>query len=205
MTSSMGSQGPGWQPPGFTPGQAVIPTSTVEISISCSQLEDMDVFSKSDPFCVLYLKDSKSKQWHCFGKTETIDNTLEPQFEERQLLKFEVYDSDSDSTNLEDHDLIGSMECSLGEVVTQQGKGFTKQLTGGARNKKQTITVTSEELISNKEHLNLKISATKLDAKNWWGLGSSDPFLTISKSGEYGQWTVVHRTEVLKRNLNPTW
>merc|ERR1712013_465426 len=215
MTSSMGSQGPGWQPPGFTPGQAVIPTSTEEISISCNQLEDMDVFSKSDPFCVLYVKDSKSKQWHCFGKTETIDNTLEPhfekkfilqyKFEERQVLKFEVYDSDSDSTNLEDHDLIGSMECSLGEVVTQQGKGFTKQLTGGARNKKQTITVTSEELISNKEHLNLKISATKLDAKNWWGLGSSDPFLTISKSGEYGQWTVVHRTEVLKRNLNPAW
>jgi len=207
--------GPGSAESNFSPGHAAVPTSTVEISISCSQLEDMDVFSKSDPFCVLYVKDSKSKQWHCFGKTETIDNTLEPhfekkfilqyKFEERQLLKFEVYDSDSDSTNLKDHDLIGSMECSLGEVVTQQGKGFTKQLTGGAKNKKQTITVTSEELISNKEHLNLKISATKLDAKNWWGLGSSDPFLTISKSGEYGQWTVVHRTEVLKRNLNPTW
>jgi len=207
--------GPGSTQNNFTPGHAAAPTSTVEISVSCSQLEDMDVFSKSDPFCVLYVMDSKSKQWHCFGKTETIDNTLEPhfekkfiltyKFEERQLLKFEVYDSDSDSTNLEDHDLIGSMECSLGEVVTQQGKGFTRQLTGGARNKKQTITITSEELISNKEHLNLKISATKLDAKDWWGLGSSDPFLTISKSGEYGQWTVVHRTEVLKRNLNPTW
>jgi len=217
---SVAGQGPGWQPHGsaqnnFSPGQAVVPTSSVEISISCSQLEDMDVFSKSDPFCVLYVKDSKSKQWHCFGKTETIDNTLEPhfekkfiltyKFEERQLLKFEVYDSDSDSANLEDHDLIGSMECSLGEVVTQQGKGFTKQLVGKDRNKKQTITITSEELISNKEHLNLKISATKLDAKDWWGFGSSDPFLTISKSGEYGQWTVVHRTEVLKRNLNPNW
>merc|ERR1712013_449771 len=129
MTSSMGSQGPGWQPPGFTPGQAVIPTSTVEISISCNQLEDMDVFSKSDPFCVLYVKDSKSKQWHCFGKTETIDNTLEPyfekkfvlhyKFEERQQLRFDVYDSDSNSANLDDHDFIGSMECSRGEVITQ--------------------------------------------------------------------------------------
>jgi len=202
----------------FSPGQAVAPTSTVEISISCSQLEDMDTFSKSDPFCVLYVKDSKSNQWHCFGKTETIDNTLEPhfqkkfvlsyKFEERQQLRFDVYDSDSNSSNLEDHDFIGSMECSLGEVITQQGRGLTRQLIGAgksARNKKQTITVTSEELISNKEHLNLKISASKLDAKDWWGLGSSDPFLTISKSGEYGQWTVVHRTEVLKRNLNPSW
>jgi len=202
----------------FSPGQAVAPTSTVEISISCSKLEDMDTFSKSDPFCVLYVKDSKSNQWHCLGKTETIDNTLEPhfqkkfvlsyKFEERQQLRFDVYDSDSNSSNLEDHDFIGSMECSLGEVITQQGRGLTRQLIGAgksARNKKQTITVTSEELISNKEHLNLKISASKLDAKDWWGLGSSDPFLTISKSGEYGHWTVVHRTEVLKRNLNPTW
>jgi len=202
----------------FSPGQAVAPTSTVEISISCSKLEDMDTFSKSDPFCVLYVKDSKSNQWHCLGKTETIDNTLEPhfqkkfvlsyKFEERQQLRFDVYDSDSSSSNLEDHDFIGSMECSLGEVITQQGRGLTRQLIGAgksARNKKQTITVTSEELISNKEHLNLKISASKLDAKDWWGLGSSDPFLTISKSGEYGHWTVVHRTEVLKRNLNPTW
>jgi len=221
----MSGAGPstGWQPPGsaqntFTPGHAVDPTSTVEISIRCSELEDMDVFSKSDPFCVLYIKDMKSKQWLCYGKTETIDNTLEPQFqkkfvlhykfEERQLLRFDVYDSDNDSPHLEDHDFIGSMECSLGEVITQQGKGLTRHLAGSgksATNKKQTITITSEELISNKEHLNLTISATKLDAKDWWGLGSSDPFLTISKSGEYGQWTVVHRTEVLKRNLNPNW
>ena len=209
---------PGSAESNFSPGHAAVPTSTVEISISCSQLEDMDVFSKSDPFCVLYVKYSKSKQWHCFGKTETIDNTLEPyfekkfvlhyKFEERQQLRFDVYDSDSNSANLDDHDFIGSMECSLGEVITQQGRGLTRHLVGAgrsAKNKKQTITVTSEELISNKEHLNLKISATKLDAKDWWGLGSSDPFLTISKSGEYGQWTVVHRTEVLKRNLNPTW
>merc|ERR1711887_491620 len=202
----------------FSPGQAVVPTSSVEISIYCSQLEDMDVFSKSDPFCVLYVKDSRSKQWHCFGKTETIDNTLEPnfekkfvlhyKFEERQQLRFDVYDSDSNSANLEDHDFIGSMECSLGEVITQQGRGLTRHLVGAGKsagNKKQTITITSEELISNKEYLSLKISATKLDAKDWWGLGSSDPFLTISKSGEYGQWTAVHRTEVLKRNLNPTW
>lgn len=217
-----------WRPPGpggshsgqnmFAPGRAVEPTSTVEISIRCKDLEDMDVFSKSDPFCVLYVQDPKSKHWLCFGKTETIDNTLEPhfekkfvleyKFEERQHLRFDVYDSDSNSPNLEDHDFIGSMECSLGEVISHQGKGLTRHLVGSGRsagNKKQTITVTSEELISNKEYLNLSIGAQKLDAKDWWGLGSSDPFLTVSKSGEYGQWTVVHRTEVLKRNLNPNW
>jgi len=222
----MSSVGASWQPPGaggaqntFSPGQAVDPTSTVELSIRCSNLTDMDVFSKSDPFCVLYMKDTKSGQWLCLDKTETIDNNLNPhfqkkfvlqyKFEERQLLRFDVYDSDGNSSNLDNHDFIGSMECSLGEVVAHQGKGLKRQLIVGAgksaRNKEQSITITSEELLSNKEFLSLNISAKSLDAKDWWGWGSSDPFLTISKSGEYGQWTVVHRTEVLKRNLHPDW
>ena len=29
-----------------------------------------------------------------------------------------------------------------------------------------------------------------------WGWGTSDPFLTILRAGEFGQWRVVHRTEV---------
>jgi len=221
----MNSVGGSWQPPGqggantFAPGQAVDPTSTVELSIRCSNLADLDVFSKSDPFCVLYVKDSKSGQWLCFDKTETIDNNLNPhfekkfvlqyKFEERQLLRFDVYDSDGDSASLDSHDFIGSMECSLGEVVASQGKGLTRPLQVGAgksaRNQDQSITIIAEELLSNKEVLNLSLSAKSLDAKDWWGWGSSDPFVTISKSGEYGQWTVVHRTEVLKRNLNPDW
>jgi len=221
----MSSSGASWQPPGqggdqntFTPGQALEPTSTVELSIRCTNLADMDVFSKSDPFCVLYVKDTKSGQWLCFDKTETIDNNLNPhfekkfvlqyKFEERQLLRFDVYDSDGDSSNLDNHDFIGSMECSLGEVVASQGKGLTRHLKGSGKsagNSEQSITINSEELLSNKEYLSLNISAKNLDAKDWWGWGSSDPFLTISRSGEYGQWTVVHRTEVLKRNLNPEW
>merc|ERR1719471_1513019 len=74
-----------------------------------------------------------------------------------------------------------------------------------ASNKKQTITVTAEEIITNREVLSLKLRAKDLTAKDFFGLGKSDPFLTISRSNEYGQWTVVHRTEVIKRNLKPDW
>ena len=92
----------GWSPGSgpssqFTPGSAAAtPASTVELSISCTHLTDMDVFSKSDPFCVLYIKDN-TRGWLCVDRTETIDNTLEPhwqkkfilqyKFEERQMLK----------------------------------------------------------------------------------------------------------------------
>ena len=33
------------------------PCSRVELSISCANLQDKDVFSKSDPIVVLYVKD----------------------------------------------------------------------------------------------------------------------------------------------------
>jgi len=174
------SPGQGLQGSGqFTPGQAApMPTSTVELSLQCQNLTDMDVFSKSDPFCVVYLKEAGSggpEKWLCLDKTETIDNTLNPSwqkkfvleymFEKRQLLKFDVYDSDSDSPRLEDHDFIGSCECSLGEVVSSQGKGLTRPLKVGsgkaAKNKEQSITITAEELLANKEVLTLSLSGKK--------------------------------------------
>ena len=211
---SPGTTGPSSQ---FTPGSAAAtPASTVELSISCAHLTDMDVFSKSDPFCVLYMKDGD--RWLLVDKTETIDNTLDPvfekkfvlqfRFEERQLLRLSVYDRDGPSQKLADHDFIGQAECSLGEVVSQQGKGLTRHLVGDKStntNSKQTITVIAEELISSKEVLKLSLGAKGLEKKNWFGLGSSDPFLTISRAGEHGQWTVVHRTEVIMSNLNPAW
>ena len=212
----------GWSPGSspssqFPPGSAAAtPASTVELSISCAHLTDMDVFSKSDPFCVLYMKDGD--RWLLVDKTETIDNTLDPvfekkfvlqfRFEERQLLRLSVYDRDGPSQKLADHDFIGQAECSLGEVVSQQGKGLTRHLVGDKStntNSKQTITVIAEELISSKEVLKLSLGAKGLEKKNWFGLGSSDPFLTISRAGEHGQWTVVHRTEVIMSNLNPAW
>ena len=197
----------------FVPGVSANPTSTVELSLSADHLADMDTFSKSDPFAVLYLKDTRNNSWVYVDRTETIDNTLNPhwakkfvlefQFEKRQLMKIEVYDADSSSSKLEEHDYIGSCECSLGEVLVAQGRGHTRALVGVKRG--QTITLVAEELLVSREVLKLRLEGRGLDRKDWWGLGSSDPFLTILRAGEFGQWRVVHRTEVMKGDLNPSW
>ena len=50
--------------------KALLPTSTVELSMKCTNLSDKDVFSKSDPLCVLFQK--KSGQWYEMARTETI-------------------------------------------------------------------------------------------------------------------------------------
>ena len=52
------------------------PFSQVELSISCTKLKDLDHFSKSDPAVFLYEK--KGSQWLKLGRTEVIDNNLNP-------------------------------------------------------------------------------------------------------------------------------
>ncbi|KAL4624925.1 copine-8 isoform X1 [Arapaima gigas] len=106
------------------PLHATIPATKVEITVSCRNLLDRDTFSKSDPsksgflsclnlyciahttgefcfgFCVLYTQAIGNKEWREFGRTEVIDNTLNPDFvrkfildyffEERQNLRFDL-------------------------------------------------------------------------------------------------------------------
>ena len=36
-------------------------------------------------------------------------------------------------------------------------------------------------------------------------LGKSDPYLVISRGNPDGSWSTVHRTEVIKNTLTPTW
>lgn len=54
--------------------------SKVELSISCTKLLDLDTFSKSDPFAVLYKAMSKGKKqtWFKLGRTEVIYDNLDP-------------------------------------------------------------------------------------------------------------------------------
>ena len=107
-----------------------MPTSTVEVSIRCADLIDRDIMSKSDPLCAVFQKigNNKNAKWIEVGRTEVINDSLNPQwakkfvlsynFEVRQMLKFEVYDSDSSSNSLNQHDFLGRCEVSLGQVIS---------------------------------------------------------------------------------------
>jgi len=195
----------------FQPGIASVPSTSVELTLSCDNLRNLDLMSKSDPFCVVYYKDnSKQREFLEIGRTETIYDNLKPRwqkkiildynFEQRQYLKFSVYDSDSSSTYLDSHDFLGSAEASLGEIVSTQSQGFSRSLTGGGDG---LVRVVAEELSQNKEVLNLKMAGAKLDKKDFFG--KSDPFMEIFRSSESGQYILVHRTEVIKNTLNPDW
>ena len=198
-------------PGSFQPGAASSPSSQIEISVRCSNLADRDLTSKSDPTCILLVpKSAQKNDWAEYGRTEKILDSLDPhwqtkfvidyRFEERQMLRFAIYDIDSDRLNkLSDHDSLGHLDCSLGEVVAAQSKGFSKKLSKGSG----MIHLQAEELSPNRETVILEFSARKLDNKDFFG--KSDPFLEISRANENNQFSVVHRTEVVDNDLNPTW
>uniref|UniRef100_A0AAX7VGN2 C2 domain-containing protein n=1 Tax=Astatotilapia calliptera TaxID=8154 RepID=A0AAX7VGN2_ASTCA len=159
-------------------GGAPLPTATqcatkVELSISCENLMDMDVFSKSDPLCALYINTSDS-QWYEFGRTEMILNCLNPKFAKRfvidyyfetvQRLKFCVYDIDNDTYDLSDDDFLGELECTLGQVVSN--KQMTRPLLLKNRRPagRGTITICAEE-ITDTRVANFEVSARRLDKK----------------------------------------
>ena len=53
------------------------------------------------------------------------------------------------------------------------------------------------------EKIRLQLEAHRLDRMDF--LGSSDPYFTLSKKMENGQWALVHKSEVIHNNCNPRW
>ncbi|KAI7730185.1 hypothetical protein M8C21_022738 [Ambrosia artemisiifolia] len=104
----------------------------IELSLSASNLRDRDVFSKSDPIAVVYIK-GKDGSLQELGRTEVVLNSLNPQwitkikvtycFEMVQTLLFRVYDVDTQfhdpqTLNLDDQQYLGECICQLSQIVT---------------------------------------------------------------------------------------
>uniref|UniRef100_A0A671TEU6 Copine-3 n=1 Tax=Sinocyclocheilus anshuiensis TaxID=1608454 RepID=A0A671TEU6_9TELE len=166
--------------------------SKVELSISCNNLLDKDVGSKSDPLCVL-LQSVGDDKWSEVERTERVKNCQDPEFstklhidyhfEKVQKLKFGIYDIDNKSVDLKDDDFLGGFECTLGQVCIMK-------------------SITADEVKDNRAVV-MEVEAKNLDKKDMFG--KSDPFLEFFKQEEDGKWQLVHRTEVIKNNLNPSW
>ncbi|XP_032987378.1 copine-9 isoform X2 [Rhinolophus ferrumequinum] len=125
-----------------------VPATKIEITVSCRNLLDLDTFSKSDPMVVLYTQSRASQEWREFGRTEVIDNTLNPDFvrkfvldyffEEKQNLRFDVYNVDSKTNISKPKDFLGQAFLALGEVIGGQGSRVERPLTS---NEDGTFTI----------------------------------------------------------------
>ncbi|XP_073186751.1 copine-3 isoform X2 [Lepidochelys kempii] len=155
----------------------------VELTISCNNLLDKDVGSKSDPLCVL-LHNTSGQQWYEVDRTERVKNSLNPKFAKRFLIdyyfelvqkfKFGIYDIDNKTIDLSDDDFLGEFESTLGQIVSCRRLTRPLMFKNGKPAGKGSITITAEEVKDNRVVL-FEIEARKLDNK------------------------------VIKNNLNPVW
>lgn len=65
-----------------------MPTSQIEMTISCRNLINTDVLSKSDPFCIISMKEPWQNKYYEIARTETIDDTLNPQWVKKILVSY---------------------------------------------------------------------------------------------------------------------
>ncbi|CAH0489482.1 unnamed protein product [Peronospora farinosa] len=206
---------------------APTPSSVVELRCRCKGLKNSDFLSRSDPFIVLYMQEAQKKGWREVGRTETINNTLDPTFaksfqvdfffEEIQRLRFEVFDRDSASERLSDHDFLGCVEITMGQLMSSKGQSAVLKLLqndngkGHVYNLSGHVVIDAEEVSTCADMVNVRFTATKLDNKDGW-LGASDPFLNIYRLRDENadplaptSWVLVWRSEVIMNNCNPKW
>ncbi|CAM9251606.1 unnamed protein product, partial [Discosporangium mesarthrocarpum] len=121
-------------------------SSKLQLSISCSDLTNMDMFGKSDPFVVIKLRSPPDvREWVEIGRTEVITNSLNPRFvtliplvygfEEVQMITFEVYDADTGYNTTDTHGLVlsrqdfqGSASCAVAQLVGARGQMWKGKL-----------------------------------------------------------------------------
>ena len=184
-------------------------TSLVEISVSCLGLKKMDVLSKSDPFVTLFLRDTVTNKLTELGRTEVIQNCSDPHFQKtfvlpyyfhvEQPIKFLVEDSDKAGKS----EVIGAREVRLGEMVINQ-KPILKPIHRPGTDKETGIlSVHAEEVRAAKYEVRFTVKGKKLDKKDL--LSKSDPYLDIKRILAPGLTQIVHKTEVIKKTLDPSW
>uniref|UniRef100_A0A3P8S9Z3 Copine Vb n=1 Tax=Amphiprion percula TaxID=161767 RepID=A0A3P8S9Z3_AMPPE len=150
----------------FDPITGNIPATKVEITVS---------------LCVLYTQGVETKQWREFGRTEVIDNTLNPDFVRKYILDYFFEEKQNLRFDFR----------------------LEKPLGGIPGKKCGTIILSAEELSNCRDSATMQFCANKLDKKDFFG--KSDPFMVFYRSNEDGTFTICHKTEVVKNTLNPVW
>ncbi|KAG8472877.1 hypothetical protein CXB51_034853 [Gossypium anomalum] len=189
----------------------------IELSLSASNLRNLDIISKSDPMAVLYVKKMDGTLEE-LGRTEVILNCLNPtwiekinvsyQFEIVQNLVFHIYDVDTKYHNmsmkalkLNEQDFLGEATCVLSEasclIVTKRNHSLTLNLHGkngpGGSKNFGTLTVHAEESCLSRMAVEMKLRCSQLDNKDMFS--RSDPFLRISRLTESGKYVPICKTE----------
>uniref|UniRef100_A0A914HIT1 Copine n=1 Tax=Globodera rostochiensis TaxID=31243 RepID=A0A914HIT1_GLORO len=202
------------------------PCARVELVLSAKSLADRDLFSKSDPICLVeesVQRGTPPNLQNVFveiGRTERIKNSLNPRwskkillsyyFESKQHLRFNIYDIDSESDELSKHDFLGRCECELADIVSAPDGALSLPLKD-LPNQSGLLTICAEEVDDGQREsvhfvchgIGLKQSQSLL---NSFCMGKRKrTFLELYRLMDNGSRLMVHRTENARGAHNPEW
>jgi Ca2+-dependent lipid-binding protein len=149
------------------------------------------------------------------GQTETKYNTLNPDFdrpikvsyifEQRQFVRFDVYDED-DRTQHND-DFIGSVTSEMSLLMGSPKQTLVLDLADGSKKATGKLITKCEAGEEGSRVLRLTFRGLKLaNTDSWFDFwDKSDPYLKFIKLRADGSKFVVHTTEIIQNDLNPRW
>lgn len=189
-------------------GSVSMPTSQIEMTLSCMNLLNTDVLSKSDPYCIVQMKEPWQDRYYEVGRTERIDDNLNPEwvkkfivnynFETVQKMRFEVWDVDPNG-----NDFLGEYETTLADIVSYSGRQFRGKLKHNTARDAGQIVIVTEEVSACKQSVQMQLQARHLEKQCWFV--RNDPFLVVSRSNEDGSFSVVLKTETVRSTQSPRW
>lgn len=181
----------------------------VSLSFTCRDLPDLDIMSKTDA-CVQVWITRKGVETKV-GQTEKVKDNLHPRFatpvvvdyffEELQSVRIMVGDVDNNGV-----DMIGSLHCTLGDIIGARGQQLTTQLKMAKPNYRQSvITIRAEEVQGANANVILDFAGSHLDKKDVGLFAKSDPYYNILKVNPDGTNTLVFKSDHIKQTLDPVW
>jgi len=196
------------------------PTSfiPVELSISCTNLVNVDYQSLTDPFFVLFMSSSPSSPMREIKRSEIIANNLNPEwvtlikvnycFEELQLIRIEVYDvtgsfssSCTDHLCLRDQTLMGTASFALAQVLGSDNRFYSTPLINAPDLTRQeaAMHIKAEEVVSQdaKCHLQFRAEGVLAETKPKF-------FVRLSRRQEDGGLLHFYKTEAVQSSA-PVW
>lgn len=171
----------------------------LELSIECQYLPKIDVFSNSDPFCVLYTRDSKNSPWKELGTTEKLTNCHFPRFIKKFILSAnpdldmekEVLVKVYGKGSLKKAIPLGHAMCSLWEIIVSPGQCKVMKMDSINPNKDTWIILSADAQRKAGAERPVTINV-KFDKS---AKPRNKTFFMLNRSLKKARWTPIYRSE----------
>mmetsp|Transcript_967 Transcript_967/g.2212 ORF Transcript_967/g.2212 Transcript_967/m.2212 type:complete len:633 (+) Transcript_967:86-1984(+) len=217
------------------------PVLKLELQVRCSNLPKKDLLSQANGFCVLWkapngytgsdadgtpTKEPNRKEVE-MGRTEVSRACINPVFRQTFRLNFvfhqeqtfvlRVYDEDLRyATGLSEHDYLGGVIFTLGQVMGAKGCSLAKRLRSNESSLGDAfLVVTGKGVVENREVLEFRFSCQDLVQQHNMIIEKIDRTKVIDKCRPYFRlerlnqddqsWEIVWKSEVKKQTLEPIW